>query len=258
MATHEPYPGTQAVLRAIHLLKAFSDAHPELSLIELTRRVDLNKTTAYRLLTALESEGLVVRNPETEAYRLGPEVIALGARAARANDLRSASRLELIELAQQIGETASLEALQDGQVLILDEAPGAYLIGATQFIGTRWPAHATSTGKVLLAHLPEAELKAMLARPLAQLTAKTLTAPEALRRELVRIREQGYAVAADELEVGSMAVGAPILNHQRQIVAAISVHGPGARLTPDRLPEVARQIKAAAERISIRLGFKPE
>src|SRR5438045_3142394 len=87
-----PYPGTQAVLRAITLLKAFTDDHPELTLSELARRVGLNKTPTFRLMTALESEGMVARNPSTEAYRLGPEIIVLGGHAQRSNDLLFASR----------------------------------------------------------------------------------------------------------------------------------------------------------------------
>jgi DNA-binding IclR family transcriptional regulator len=87
MITTEPYSGTQAVQRAVLLLKLFSDARPEWGLTELAKAAGLNKTTVYRLLTALASEGLVARSKATDAYRLGPEAIALGARAIRSNDL---------------------------------------------------------------------------------------------------------------------------------------------------------------------------
>src|SRR3970282_1195809 len=156
MATQSAhYPGAQAVARAIAVLKAFTDSNPQLTLAEITRATRLNRATAYRLLAALEKEGWVARNKESEACRLGPEAITLGARALRANDLRSVSRAELEALAQAAGETATLEVLADGEVLILDEVHGHHLVGSTPSIGTRWPAHATSTGKVLLAHLPE-------------------------------------------------------------------------------------------------------
>ena len=82
----EPYSGTQAVQRAVSLLKLFNDAKPEWGLTEMARAAGLNKTTVYRLLTALASEGLVARNPAGEGYRLGPEAIAIGARALRSND----------------------------------------------------------------------------------------------------------------------------------------------------------------------------
>ena len=195
---------------------------------------------------------LVARGKESEAYRLGPEAIALGARALRANDLRSVCHPELEALAQATGETATLEVLAGGEVLILDEVHGHHLVGTAQSIGTRWPAHATSTGKVLLANVPEAALP----RSLPQLTEKTITRPGTLRRELACIREQGYATNVAELEAGYNAVSAPVRDHEGMVVAAISVGGPDARLTPGRIEEIAGMIQDAAGRISQRLGYR--
>jgi DNA-binding IclR family transcriptional regulator len=256
MQVNEPYPGTQAVLRAIALLKAFSDEQPQLGLAELARMVGLNKTTTYRLLTALESQGLVARTPAGETYRLGPEVIALGGRALRASDLRSVSRAELMELARATGETATLEILVGQEVLVLDEVSGAHLVGATQYIGARWPAQATSTGKVLLAFLPEAEREKLLPQLLIQVTEQTITLAEALRQQLAVIRKQGYATAIEELEVGFSAIAAPIRNHDGQVVASLSINGPTTRLTPERLAEVVPLVVEAAGRVSTQLGFK--
>jgi DNA-binding IclR family transcriptional regulator len=254
MPVNEPYPGTQAVLRAITLLKTFTDAQPQLGLADLARTVGLNKTTTYRLLTALESEGLVARNPATDLYRLGPEVIAMGGRAMRVNDLRSVSQAELEALARATGETISLEVLAGAEVLVLDAVSGAHLIGATQYIGARWPAFATSTGKTLLAFLPEVEREAVLQQPLSQVTAQPNADPAALRQELADIRRQGYATAIEELEPDFSAIGAPIFNYDGQVVAAISINGPSARLTPERLLELAPLIVAAGGRISAQLG----
>lgn len=256
MQVNEPYPGTQAVMRAIALLKAFTDEQPQLGLAELAKIVGLNKTTTYRLLTALENQGLIARNPANDTYRLGPEVIALGGRALRASDLRSVSRGELEGLARATGETATLEALLGSDVLVLDEVSGAYLVGATHYIGARWPAHATSTGKVLLAFLPETELATLLQQPLAQVTPQTITAPDAFSQALVRVREQDYAIAIEELEIGFSAIAAPVRNHDGQVIAALSLNGPSARLTSQRLAELAVPIVAAAGRISAQLGYR--
>jgi len=119
-AAQAPYSGTQAVRRAIALLKAFSDGAPERGLADLAAAARLHKTTAFRLLSALASEGLVVRVPGSQTYRLGPEAIALGGRALRANDLRSVARPALAALAARSGETATLETLVEGDVLIVD------------------------------------------------------------------------------------------------------------------------------------------
>jgi len=249
------YPGTQAVLRAISLLKAFTPDRPERGLAELCRAVGLNKTTAYRLLSALESEGLVERAPSGEGYRLGPELLALGNRALRAGELRASGRPELLALAQQSRETATLEVRIGRDVLILDEALGPYVIGSAPSIGTRWPAHATSTGKVLLAHLGQDDLESWLLGPLPTPTRRTLSDPAALRRELQRVRDRGVAVSVEELEPGFVAVGAPVRQAAGDVVAAISVGGPKSRLTPERVSALSREVPAAAERISRRLGF---
>lgn len=256
MQVHKPYPGTQAVMRAIALLKAFTDEQPQLGLAELARTVGLNKTTTYRLLTALENQGLVARNPANDTYRLGPEVIALGGRALRASDLRSVSRAELEGLARTAGETATLEVLLGPDVLVLDEVSGAHLVGATHYIGARWPAHATSTGKVLLAFLPAAELEPVLQQPLVQVTGQTLASPELLRQSLAQVRETGYAIAIEELEIGFSAIAAPVRNHDGQVIAALSINGPSARLTPERLRELVPLVVEAAARVSAQLGYK--
>src|SRR5688572_1381228 len=103
------YEGTQAVVRALSILKSFDDERPSWTLAELSRRLNLNKTTVFRLLTALESEGLVRRDSVSETYALGPEMVMLGARAMRSYSLREACRPELKTLAETSRETATLE-----------------------------------------------------------------------------------------------------------------------------------------------------
>src|SRR5262245_25953420 len=252
----QAYPGTQAVRRAVSLLKAFSPERPERGLAELSRAVRLNKTTAYRLLSALESEGLVERAAGGEAYRLGPELLAMGSRAHGAGELRAAARPELLGLAQETRETATLEVRLGRDTLILDEALGSYVVGSTPSIGTRWPAHATSTGKVLLAHLPEAELGEWLAGPLPALTPRTLSDAAALGRELQRARERGSAASLEELEAGFVAVGAPVRSATGEVVAALSVGGPRGRLSPERMAALTRAAVARAGALSRRLGFE--
>ncbi|MFQ5613878.1 MAG: IclR family transcriptional regulator [Anaerolineae bacterium] len=251
-----PYSGTQAVMRAMSLLEVFSDERPEWSLTDLAGATGLNRTTAYRLLTALASYEMVARNPDTDRYRLGPGVIVLAGRALRANPLRSISRPELERLTATTGETATLEVLADGEVLIIDEVVGERLISGAQSVGTRWPAFATSTGNAILAYLPEAERERILRASLPQITPKTVTEPEALRRQLARVREVGYAVVAEGLELGYVAVGAPVCDVDRRPVAAISLGGPTVRLDAARIPHIGALVRQAAERLSRQLGYR--
>ena len=254
MPTAPPYSGTQAVRRAIALLKRFDDARPAWSLADLAQASGLNKTTAFRILSALAGEGLVARDEETQLYRLGPEAIAIGARALRSNDLRSVSRPVLEELAARSGETATVETLLEGDVLILDEAHRRESPRASPSVGTRWPAHATSTGKVLLAALDDATRARHLRAPLARPARRTITTLTAMKRELVRVRTQGYATAVGELEDGYSAIGVGIRDHDGRVVAAVSLGGPTARLPLERLKGMLPMLQDAAERISRQLG----
>jgi DNA-binding IclR family transcriptional regulator len=248
-----PYPGTQAVRRAVELLKSFPPDRPERSLAELALAVGLNRTTAYRLLSALQREGMIER--EGGRYRLGPELLALG--AAGAGQLRAVARPELAALAEETGETTTVEVLVGREVLILEEVIGRHLVGTVPSLGTRWPAHATSTGKVLLAHGSDQATAAILAEPLPRLTPRTIVDPGALRRELARVRDRGHAVTAEEVEVGFVAVSVPIRSAPGSVGAALSVGGPKGRFGAERIAELAGRLLRSAERISERLGYRP-
>ena len=255
--------GTKAVARALRIARTFSDARPEWTLAALSRELELSKPTALRLLAALEREGLVVRHETSGAYRLGPAAIELGARAQRSNSIASAARAEMENLTRATGETSSIEILSDDETVILDEVQGGHLIGTSPSVGTRWPAHATSTGKVLLAAMLERDptvIQKMAKRAggkLQRLTATTITTPPRLTAALERVSKQGYSTAIGELEEGYVALGAPVRNHQGSVVAAISLGGPSTRFTDSRIPRLARLVREAGDKISQRLGWIP-
>ncbi len=138
-----PPQGAQAALRAVRLLKLFTNERPEMSLAEISRASGLNKTTTHRLLRALQSESLIDRNPATSAYSLGAGLMALGVQALASSDLRRRVRPVLRILARETGETATLEVPFEDNMLILDEVAGNHVIGSAGNIGTRWPIHAT-------------------------------------------------------------------------------------------------------------------
>lgn len=251
----KPYPGTQSVQRAMSLLNAFSVAQPEWGLNDLAQAVGLNITTAYRLLSALEIEGMVMRDEGSGEYRLGPGAIILGGRALRTNNLNIVSHPELDKLAEATGETVTLEILIDCDVLIIDQVQGSHMLGAAQDIFARWPAHATSTGKVLLAYLPEILCKELLSAPLERYTENTITDLRELQQELTRIRARGYGTVHEELEIGFVACAAPIFNHNGRVEAAISVGGPNIRFQSERMGELVELVTQAAGRISQKIGF---
>jgi IclR family transcriptional regulator, acetate operon repressor len=253
--------GTQAVARALRIARTFTDARPEWSLAALSRELGISKPTALRLLNALEREGLIVRHDTSGAYRLGPAAIELGARAQRSNSIASAARPEMEVLTRATGETASIEILSGTETVILDEVQGGHLIGTSPSVGTRWPAHATSTGKVLLAAALEQDpsvIQRMSKRSggkLRRLTTCTIGTASRLVAELTRVSRQGYSTAIGELEAGYVALGAPVRNHEGRVVAAVSLGGPSTRFTDSRIPRLVRLVREAADRISQRLGW---
>ena len=248
--------GTRTIARAIALLRAFDGAPPARKLAELARASGLHRATAHRLLAALEVEGMVAHDPGSDLYRLGPEAIALGARALRATDLRAVSRAELEALAGGSGETATLEVLSGRDMLILDEVAGGALVGMTPMLGERWPVHATSTGKAILAALPAAARGRAIGGRLARFTEHPVASRTALERQLDEARRLGYAVATEELELGYVAVGAAVHGHDGTPVAAVSIGGPSLRMTPRRLASLGRSVRDAAARISSALGHR--
>lgn len=253
----KPYPGTQAVLRAIQLLKVFTDLESELTLNEICERAGLNRTTTYRLLSALESEGFVTHDPIRDQYRLGSELIVMGSRAVQANPLRTVAHPALVHLAQKTGEMASLELLEGDKSLILDEVKGHKQKRLNTSIGNLWPAHATSTGKVLLAQLPPCERVGRLMFPLTAVTPYTITDQEQFEATLQEARANGYAQAIDELEVGLTEVAIPVFNHRSEAVAAVSVGGPTARLPKGKLAGLLSMVQETAHHISLQLGYRP-
>jgi len=257
-ATITAYPGAQSVSRALAVLKSFSDAQPEWQPNELAEAIGLNISTTYRLLATLEREGLLTRRSDTRSYRLGPEMIALGGCALRSNNLRSVARPILQDLAQNTGEAATLEVLAGGRVIVVDETSGQHVVGMSQDVGTRLPAHATSTGKVLLAFAHADSLGAALSAPLEAITDQTVTNVSVLMKQLAEIRQRGYAVTSGELEDNFVAIAAPVFNYENDAIAALSVGGPNTRFSSHRVKAIVPELTGAARQISADLGYRPE
>ena len=251
--------GTQAVSRAIHLLKLFTDDAPEHDLLALTELSGLNKTTTFRIMSALENEGLIERCDA--GYRLGSEAIVLGGRAMRSNNLRKVSREYLEQLSQETGETVTLEVLHSHPErhlcsLVIDEVLGKHLVGIAPYIGSRLAVHATATGKALLAFSNKSVQEKILTDDLVAYTGQTLS-KDKLTEELKQIKTQGYALSKGELEHGLMTVAAPIFDLNAKAVAALSIVAPSVRVGEGELEPLATLATQSANNISHALGFRP-
>jgi DNA-binding IclR family transcriptional regulator len=242
----KPYPGTQSVLRAVALLKCFDDEHPQWTLSDLSRTLGLNKTTVFRLLSALESENFLSRSEGGESFILGPEIITMAGFALRNIDLRASARSDLEQLAETTGETTSLEMVSGNEMLIIDEIVGGHLVSGIRSLGTRWPLHGTSTGLSILAVWPRMKRETYLNRKLEAITSNTIIEWQVLNDLLDRFAEEGYAVSDEMLEPGLVAIGAPLFDHDGHTEAAISIYGPKSRLDENRIIAVSSQVRDAA------------
>lgn len=254
----EKYAGTQAIARTFAIVKLFDDAQPIWSLQELIEKTGLKRTTAFRILSALEAEG-IIRKTERGDYTLGSELIRLGGRAIRSNRLRTVARPYLDKLVHQSKESVTLDILidNDGQLesMVIEEQVGQHLLGMAQYIGASFQAHSTSTGKVLLAYASQDSLQKLEQQTLTRYTKNTITSLKTLKRDLAQVKKQGYAITLGEREEGLVAVAAPIFNLHGAIRAAVCIGGASSRVA-NNLDLHAAQVRQAGQAISQALGFE--
>lgn len=234
----------RAAERALDILLCFTQK-PKLSLTEISRMTELNKSTVYRLLATLEEKGFLFRDPDTEKYRLGFRIWELSAHLSRTDDPAVLFLPGMEGLRDQIEETVSLyvrDALERVRVQAVESFQAIRRVAP---VGARMPLAVGAAGKVLVA----------FAEPLEQ--AKILSHPrwpdnvdkEYYTGQLREIREKGFATSVEEREAGTSAVAVPIFDQEGNIVAALAVSGPVGRLTEERMKEVVPRVLEAAERM---------
>ncbi|MFI9153126.1 IclR family transcriptional regulator [Streptomyces sp. NPDC053367] len=244
----------QSVDRAVSVLEILA-RRGEAGVTEIAGELDVHKSTAFRLLGVLENRGLVSQAKDRGKYYLGAGVLRLAGAAAVRLDISQEGVPVCRELADELGETVNIAVLDDDAAVNIMQARGTASVTAQNWLGRRTPLHATSSGKVLLAHMSPTLREGLLARPLPRFTERTVTGASMLRGELEAVIEQGYGVTVEELEVGLAAVSAPVRAHDGEVIAAISVSGPVYRLNADRLPELAKRAVAAGAELSRRMGY---
>ncbi|MDR7255594.1 DNA-binding IclR family transcriptional regulator [Nocardioides sp. BE266] len=245
--------GVQSVDRALSILEVLARTG-EGGVTEIAAELGVHKSTAFRLVATLESHRLVEQTGDRGRYRLGVGILRLAGATTARLDLVQEARPICRQLAADTGETVNVAVLSDGSALYLDQVAGSSALQPHNWVGQHIPLHATSNGKVLLSGLDDHQLDKALGT-LSNYTEHTITRRAKLREELARVREQGHALAIDELEVGLTAVAAPVRNAHGDVVASMSVSGPTFRLNADRLDHVVALTVAAAAEVSHRLGW---
>lgn len=253
-----PDNGLSSVGNAARLLKEFLSREKEIGVSELARRLGLGKSTVHRLLTTLVAEGLVEKNPETGAYRLGLTMFELGQVVHSHMELHGAVGPILASLREETHESCQVGVLDGHEVVYVDRLESSHTLRLFNATGRRVPVHTTSSGKVLLAHLPESQLEELLATdPLTATTPRSITDVEKLRAELAKVRARGWAEAVEEREVGVASIASPVTAASGRVVAAISIGAPAARMSAAQRRRLAPLMIEAGEAASRRLGWSP-
>lgn len=247
----------QAVSHALDLLEQFHDDVDELGVTELSKRLKLHKNNVFRLLATLESRGYIEQNKATENYRLGLKALELGQTFIKQMGLLRQAKPILEQIVDECNETAYVAIYKELHTVYLDVVETNLTVRVVSRVGSRLPAYCTASGKVHMAFMTDEELDSLLAETkLIQHTSTTVTSPDALKAELSKVREQGYAFDDEELDEGVRCIAAPIRDYTRRIVGAISISGPSMRISNERVDDqlVPLVLKAAAD-LSTRLGY---
>lgn len=243
----------QSVDRAVSILQVLAARGPS-GVTEIAESVGIHKSTVFRLLATLESRGLVEQNGERGRYRIGYTMVELAGGASQVSDLSALSHPICQELAAAVGDTVNV-AIRDGDdVISIEQAIGTSIM-SIDWVGRRTPIHATSAGKLFLAHMSPDEVADVFAKSPRKYTPQTIVDPARLAAELEKVREQGYAVSFEEHEIGLVAVAAPIHDLKGRIIAAVTLSGPTFRINEETIPGLAEQLLAAGAKISWRRGY---
>lgn len=226
----------QSLARGIGVIRAFDADHPEITLSDVARRVDISPAAARRFLRTLETLGYV--RSDGRQFALTPRVLELGFSYLSALSLPEVVQPHLERLSRAVDESVSAAVLSGPDIVYVARVPTRRIMSVRITIGTRFPAYATSLGRVLLAHLPERDLAQVLRETeWRALTERTITEPAALRPELDRVRAQGYAIVDGELELGLRSVAAPVRGRDGLVGSAINVSTSSSRDSLERVLE---------------------
>ncbi len=248
---------TDSVDRVAVALETLATCPDGLGVTEIASALTVHKATASRLLGTLARRGLVERDPQTLRYRLGPRLVSLAGGAVATLPIVSQARSELEKLTERTSETSNLAIRDRFHVVYIDQVTPAQAVVMASWVGRRSPAHASSSGKVLLAFGDERDREAVLSRPLGALTPATITDPARLRAVLDETRRRGFARSVGELEEGLITIAAPVLVDGRAL-AAVSCSGPSYRIPARDQARLARLVMDAAAAIAHRVSGRAD
>jgi DNA-binding IclR family transcriptional regulator len=243
-----------AVDRSFRILELLKTQKYDMSLAEITKATGWHKSSIQKLLVTLSHHGVLERDEDTKRYSLGITLAEFGRIALNKLDIRVTAKSFLKELVDYSGETAVLAILNGAKMVMIDKKEPVLQIRASPFIGTRFPATATSNGKALLAWLPDSRVEEILKiEGLTPFTAKSIVDRAAYYEDLDSARKRGYAIDRGEFQEGVSGVSAPVFSPNRQMIATISIVGPEFRMTEDKIRDCGVKCMEVAGKLGAKL-----
>lgn len=240
----------QSLARGLIILDQLAGSASGVSVTELADVLGVDKGSASRLVSTLASYGYAEKDAITRRFRLGPQVLALSRSLLSHLPLREAAKPFLHQLVAASRECAHVGILSQGRVLYIDQVESQAALRVNAEVGMMAPLHCTALGKVLLAfnHLP-------LDFSLDSFTENSITAPDALRKQLETIRRQGYALDDEEFDLGVRCIAAPIYDFREKVIGSIGISGPTARITPQNIDQYIKHVLTISEALSEKMRF---
>lgn len=244
--------GTQTLIRGLRILESIAEQDQPIGVGDLSRQLDLPKSTVQRLLRTLKQEGWADTSDEPiTRWQLSPRLLALGRRSAPARSLRDAALPHLRALAKRTGETIHF-SVPDGDVrmVLIERVDSIHPVRTFNPIGAGSPFHTSASGKAWLSILPDEEIEAILSRPLEKTMPNSVVDPKQVLHQVFDARERGFAVNISENRAHVCAVGAAVLGTSGRPEAAVSISMPDIRFEPARVPEWGDWVRETARAIS--------
>lgn len=247
----------KSVIKVLDILEHLGSSQRAVSVSDMARAIGLNVSTVFRLLQTLMGRGYVEQERDNRGYMLGPRFFQMGSAYLQGSDLAAIARPHLEALRDAVGETAYLVIFSQGEIVQLGKADGKQAVSATIRSMVREPAYCTATGKVLLSGLADDELENYLARvQLQAFTPQTVTGKAQLRKEIIKVRESGYAVDNEEYVPNLCCVSVPVRDRDGGAsVAAISIAMPKMRFKKTLVPQWCELLREKAVLITQQLGL---
>lgn len=243
-------------VKTLEVLEVLASAKGGLGVTEISRTLNLSKSTVHRILMALVDKQYVLKDEAIRRYRLGFKLLLLSSQLLDSLELRQIARPDLVELVNKSRETVHLVWLEGDEGVYVEKIDTPETIGLLSRVGKRVPLYSTAVGKTMLAFMEAKRLESYLQRvPLTPVTQHTITDVVTLKEQLTQVRQQGFAFDCEENRLEVICVAAPIFQSNEQAVAAISISGPDFRFSMARAKELGPIVREAGLRISKKLGF---